>query len=184
MESSLGPEGQVVLELSTVGVSDTTGDTDEEGVFLLEAVDGPERVFASVELPSAQPGETRTASTWSAMLSAGEYLAFWGTRGDAVSVRIDVDDGGFGISSPEPAPMPDEIVPGSVSRFSDEAFEDVREREGTAELFLVGYETGFPTSGSVAIEIEARSATSSSIYRYELVGDHLELASVRGSPAG
>lgn len=182
VESSLGPDGQVVLELSVVGIAGSTDDADAEGIFFLEAVEGPERVFASVELPSPEPNETRTALTWSTMLPVGEYVAFWGSRDDAVAVRIDVDEGGFGMSSPEPAKMPDAVVPGSVSRVTDEAFEEVRARAGEAELFLAGYEEGLSAPGTVSFEIRAESATSDSLYTFELVGDRLELVSVRESP--
>lgn len=182
VESSLDPDGQVALELSVVGIAGSADDVDEEGIFFLEAEDGPERVFASVELPSPQPGETRTALTWSTMLPVGEYVAFWGTRDGAVAVRIDVDEGGFGVSSPEPAEIPDEVVPGSVSRVADEAFEEVRAREGDAELVLAGYEEGLSTPGTVSLEIRARSSTSNSVYTFELVGDRLDLVSVRESP--
>lgn len=185
VESSLGPDGQVVLELSVVGIAGSTDDIDEEGVFFLEADGGPGRVFASVELPIPEPGETRSALTWSAMLPVGEYVAFWGSRDDAVAVRIDVDEGGFGVSSLEPAEIPDEeLVPASVARLTDEAFEEVRDREGAAELFLAGYQEGVPAPGSVSIEIRARSAISSSVYTFELVGDRLELVAVRESPVG
>lgn len=172
----------MVLELSVVGVAGSTDDVDGEGIFFLEAVEGPERVFASVELPSPQPAETKTALTWSTMLPVGEYVAIWGFRDDAVAVRIDVDQGGFGASSPEPAEIPDEVVPGSVSSVAEEAFEEVRDREGEAELSLAGYQEGLSAPGTVSFEIRAESATSNSVYTFELVGDRLELVSVRESP--
>ena len=183
VESSLGPDGQVTLELLVVGFAESTDDVDGEGLFFLEAEDGPERVFASVELPSPHPGETMTALTWSATLPVGEYVAHWGSRDDAVAVRIDVDEGGFGVSSPEPAEMPDQVVPGSVTRVAEEAFEEVRDGEGEAGLSLVAYEEGLSGPGLASFEIRAESATSDSVYTFELVGDRLELVSVRESPA-